>query len=383
MKVLIDLTYIKTANPAGVAIYAYRLIQGFRETGCSKKIFLLVTNENKLEIERQCPEFNIICLPSKFRFILNKVRYLTSFLYQFTVNQIVKKNEIDVFLTLYLNEASLTTSVVPQYVFLHDIQTFILKKNQKLKGAIYRLAMIRLLYKTSKIITGSEYSKKSILKVVSNISGSKIAVIYDSVFLPEEEKWDIIDSYKPYILNVNTIMPYKNLETLIRAFYALKDLIPHKLIIKGNVTPYWNEVIFPLIKKLKIENRIVLIDTLVKSEKMVYLYRNASLFVTPSLMEGFGFTPIEAAICKIPVISTKETALLETTLGLLNYYEPPLDYVKLSNVMLSALSQPCGREHLEYISSIMKEQYAPLNQAKKFMNLFQTNSISEKNIYER
>lgn len=43
------------------------------------------------------------------------------------------------------------------------------------------------------------------------------------------------------------------------------------------------------------------------------LYSNASLFVSPSLMEGFGFTPIEAAIHCVPVVCTKETALYETT----------------------------------------------------------------------
>ncbi|MGG6499382.1 UNVERIFIED_CONTAM: glycosyltransferase, partial [Bacteroidetes bacterium 56_B9] len=75
-----------------------------------------------------------------------------------------------------------------------------------------------------------------------------------------------------------------------------KEEISHNLIIKAKRLPYWDEQVLPLIKELGIDGRIKLIDNKYSEAEMHKLYSNASLFVSPSLMEGFGFTPIEAAI---------------------------------------------------------------------------------------
>lgn len=44
-------------------------------------------------------------------------------------------------------------------------------------------------------------------------------------------------------------------------------------------------------------------------ENSPFCNRSADVFISPSLYEGFGYTPVEAAMCGTPVICTRETAL--------------------------------------------------------------------------
>jgi glycosyltransferase involved in cell wall biosynthesis len=81
--------------------------------------------------------------------------------------------------------------------------------------------------------------------------------------------------------------------------------------------------------------------------------------VTTSLCEGFGYTPIEAAIYKCPVISTIQDSLPDVTEGLVNYYYPALDENALADKMIEVFAHYPSTETLEAISEHFKEIYAP------------------------
>ena len=102
-----------------------------------------------------------------------------------------------------------------------------------------------------------------------------------------------------YILYVNAIREYKNIYTLIKAFNELKDVVTHNLVIVGKRNDYWERVIIPYIKEKNLLSRIELIEYATDAE-LNYLYKNAAVFVSPSLYEGLGYTPIEAAMHAIP-----------------------------------------------------------------------------------
>lgn len=366
-RILIDMTFIKPESTAGVVVYIYRFVAGLRKIDHSGLDFLLlVTSQNIDIIHNKCPNEKLIVLQQ----IKSKIPHLNGVLNRRRISAIIKENAIDLFFSPYFSYESFVISSIPHIAVIHDAQTFILKKKQKIKGLLYRVTMKYLMSKVSQFVTISNFSKENISKI-AGVKNDKIAVIYNSVDMAPSQVIDKDVLLKRYILNVNTIQPYKNLETLIRAFVEIKDEIDHNLIIKGKVSPYWTNTIVPIIKEHHLEKRVFLFDENISPGQLTYLYEHADLFVSPSLMEGFGYTPIEAAMCCVPVITTRETAIPETTMNLVNYYSPAKSFKALAVSMKKALDNHDDQDKLEKISDSFKKEYSLEKQAERFVVLFE------------
>ena len=105
-------------------------------------------------------------------------------------------------------------------------------------------------------------------------------------------------------------------------------------------------------------------------EELRYVYENASLFVTTSLNEGFGNTPIEAAFYHCPVICSRCDSLPEVTMGLVDYYEPAMDENCLSEVIIETLSNPPSKARLRMVSDRFKEAYNSTKRVASFEKVF-------------
>ena len=367
MRILVDLTYIRADTVAGVTNYSYRLLSGFKECGFQKHVILLCTKDNMEIIRQHVAGYDCICCNLRetrfphFRGILNNGQ----------LEKIIKKENVDVFFAPYIAFPGLYTNKIPFVGVLHDAQGFSLKSN-RLKQLAYNVFTKRILGKLSALVTISNYAKKDILGRLPKLK-LPISVIYNSITPPRNAK--IKKKGIPYILNVNTLEPYKNLITLVKAFNLIKGQIPHNLYVKAKKLPYWDNVIAPYLMENGLQNRVCLIDACYSEEEMDELYYNADLFVSPSLMEGFGFTPIEAALHEVPVVCSKETALYETTMGLLNYYEPATDEQALKGAILMTLNKK--QTNLSDIATAYERTYSAKHQAQEFMSLFE--KIMERN----
>lgn len=109
-------------------------------------------------------------------------------------------------------------------------------------------------------------------------------------------------NYK-YLLYVSALCEYKNLVTLVKAFIELKDMISHRLVIVGKSTPYWENVVLLMIKKAGIESRVIHYSNYVSDEDIVCLYQSASILVSPSLHEGFGYTLLKLLFVKLQLFA--------------------------------------------------------------------------------
>ena len=158
--------------------------------------------------------------------------------------------------------------------------------------------------------------------------------------------------------------------TLLKAFNLIKENIEETLVFCGG---YKDEGVFEAMRTFISQNNLsdrVQLLFRVTDEERNWLLTHASLFVTPSLFEGFGRTPVEAAICKIPVISTKETSLYEATLGLCNYVENAKDEKELAGLILKKLQEPDSMDKLSEFAEVLKENYAPEQLANSYIKIF-------------
>ena len=169
-----------------------------------------------------------------------------------------------------------------------------------------------------KLICISEFTKKELLKYYPNVDESKIEVVYngfeyDNIDLTKHTIDTTLNKFnitKEYLLFVGTLSPHKNIERIVESFQKIRNEgYDYQLVICGK-KGWLYEDIFKKIKELNLEKEVVFTDY-VTDEELEVLYKNTKLFVFPSLYEGFGFPPIEAMARKVPVLSSREGALVE------------------------------------------------------------------------
>lgn len=116
-----------------------------------------------------------------------------------------------------------------------------------------------------------------------------------------------------YILSVCTIEPRKNIETVIAAYAILLQTgqdVPQLVLTGAN--GWKNASLMQQIRELSEQypNKIILTGY-ATDEDLAQLYSGASVFVYPSLYEGFGLPPLEAMSCGCPVITSNISSLPE------------------------------------------------------------------------
>lgn len=122
------------------------------------------------------------------------------------------------------------------------------------------------------------------------------------------------NSFDKYLLYVSRIEPRKNHIALINAFVRLKLYNEgYKLVFIGKETVPTPKL-YELLNSLPIiQKREIILLPQVSYKELIHYYKNASLFLYPSLAEGFGIPPIEAAVAGIPVICNNATAMSDFT----------------------------------------------------------------------
>lgn len=213
-------------------------------------------------------------------------------------------------------------------------------------GLVHFRGLIR---RAHRVIAVSASTRADIMALYAP-AAKKIRVIHNGI----SERFHPIDRNDPELLRVKgkyrlpykfilffgTIEPRKNLVALIRAFVALArsgdpELEKYSLVIAG--ARGWRDGgVFDEAERSGVSDRIIFTG-FVEENDQAALYNLASLFVYPSVYEGFGFPPLEAAACGTPVVTSNVSVFPETIGGagiLVDPWNPEELFLAMKEILL-------------------------------------------------
>jgi glycosyltransferase involved in cell wall biosynthesis len=206
--------------------------------------------------------------------------------------------------------------------------------------------------RATRVLADSEATRRD-LEAVWGVPAEKITVLYSGVderFQPvtkagklaaARQKYGI--GPEPYLLAVSTVQPRKNYAMLIRAFGSVAAQHPHNLVIAGGKGWLYEDVMAEVARQ-GLEGRVHFTGFVADGD-LPALYSAASLFVFPSLYEGFGLPLLEAMACGVPVVASDASSLPEVA-GEAAVLLSPEDEVGWSATMNRLLAAPQERAHL-------------------------------------
>lgn len=356
---LIDFTYINGFRFCAISLqlYAGRLIQGFRDSETFNVAALVwrgfedaVDELAGFKVDKIVVDAHSGIIPSR---TVTRVFGLIPFKSE------LEKRHIDAvimpfhFECIYYFPKKYNHHFIVQDMIPHHL---IQEKNKPVFYWIWCLYRRWLNRKAKCFISISEKTREELKRY----EGKDSVVVYNSIpfdfSLQEQPVEELVG--KRYILNVNRFAKYKNAQTLIRAFALLKDRIPQILYLKGDDRhPDDFEQLVALVKDLGLKDRVHFDRTYRSESELRYMYAHADLFVTPSLMEGFGWTPIEAAILKVPVLTSNLDVMREVACGKLETFDPhsPED---LAAHMERILNNPPDEQTRQELADFFLERYS-------------------------
>ena len=132
---------------------------------------------------------------------------------------------------------------------------------------------------------------------------------------PESEISRVRERYQldqRFVMYAGNVKPHKNLERLVDAFMLLRRQRQYddlKLLITGSEVSRW-QTLRRAVHRYNLHKHVRFLG-FQSEETLAALYRMASVFVFPSLYEGFGLPPLEAMASGTPVVVSNVSSLPE------------------------------------------------------------------------
>lgn len=379
MTIGIDIRVLMDAQYSGVAEYTYHLLQALLEEDKVNDYVLFYNNAK--DVSARLPKFNQPNVSFAGRRFPNKLlNYgLFKILNWPRVDRLIKR-QLDIFWIPHFNFVAWPRA--RNFLTVHDLSFLRYKEFFSARQNFWhsQVKASKLIKAADKIIAISANTKQDIVDLIG-ISPDKVAVIYsgvstdyqplaqdDSRLTEVKNKYQLPDRF---ILFVGTIEPRKNLIGLIEAYNNLRCQYPElsavKLVLAGGNGWKFKEV-YRTVKASPFKDDIKFLGYVASADKCP-LYNLAEVFAFPSFYEGFGFPPLEAMACGVPVVASFASSIPEVV-GEAGIFIDPYDPAQISEALAQVLLNKNLAEALSQAGIERAKNFNWQTTAKQYLEIF-------------
>jgi glycosyltransferase involved in cell wall biosynthesis len=263
---------------------------------------------------------------------------------------------------------------------IHDlIYLFYPQYHLPLNRWFLTLMLPRFLRRADAVIAVSEHTRQDVIRHIG-LPAERMVVIHEGVnpsyqpVIDPEALAAVAARYQlpqRYLLFFGTIEPRKNLETLLSAYAVLssRDAETPALVIAGR-KGWLYQPVFHQVRELGLETRVRFTDWIAEADAPA-LISGASLFVYPSVYEGFGLPPLEAMACGVPVIASAASSIPEIV-GDAGLLVDPRDVGALVTAMQAVLGSSELRANLRARGLARARTFTWENTARQTLRVYET-----------
>ncbi len=371
MRIGIDARMFRSST-AGIGRYSQNLIKKLLEIDHKNQYVLFMTPADYEEFKNQKSKIKMTNQNVKIK-VTNIPHY--SIAEQTKLANIIAKEKCD--LVHFLNFNYPVKYRGKFMVTIHDLTLLFYpeaaNKTNLTKKWAFKYVFAKACRNSSRIIAVSENTKNDIVKTF-HIAPEKIKVIHEAADdkLHKDIKTEDIRTLKqkynikgPVILYVGQFRKHKNIEGLLKAYEIIKKKLSVRLVLVGKVTEEIKNYI-----DSKPEIRDTLMPGFVSDAELAAWYKLASVFVFPSLYEGFGLPGLEAMIAGVPVVSSKGASLPEIYQDAALYFDP-LKPKEIADKIKTVISDKVISDQLIEKGKIQAKKYSWSKTAEETLKIYQ------------
>ncbi len=173
-----------------------------------------------------------------------------------------------------------------------------------------------------RVVVDSAHTRKDLVRL-NLVSDSSITVVHAGPGVqPSEQSQTYGSDLRPYVLYVGGHAVHKNIARLIASFARVARGGQLRLVLAGWREPLLLARTKAAISSHGIENQVSVLPSGLTDAQVSGLYHNCSVFVYPSLYEGFGLPVLEAMAHGAPVACSRSSSLPEVGGDAVLYFDP-------------------------------------------------------------
>ena len=196
----------------------------------------------------------------------------------------------------------------------------------------FKLDLQKKIDRASAITFISQFTQSEVEKNFE-LKGKKSFVIYNGISLTNTSSKPLIAPESKFLFSIGTVVPKKNFHVLVDFLKLLP--VEYKIVLAGTTFHSYAAEIKRSIQSAGLEQRFLLVGTIDEKEKRWY-YENATAFIFPSLLEGFGLPVAEAMALGLPLFLSDKTSLPEIG-GSDAYYFTDFEASQMRDVFLAGM----------------------------------------------